>query len=509
MKHILSNRFIMSLAMLGILAFTACDDAWDEHYNKGQSGAPDQNLVEVIQADPSLSQFYQLLVSTGMDTVLNSTKSFTVWAPTNDGLAGFNPQTTEEARRMVNNHITIGKITTSNIQNKSITMLNGKYNLFSRGASGFMFGNGDVTEANVPATNGLLHVIDSYSPYLINLWEFIGEAEGIDSVRNYMYDQEVKIFDPINSIEIGVNENDEVIYDSVFIYRNLLLDQIGTLDSEDSIYTTLLPDNDAWIEAYDRISPFFNFTPNPTSVNYEGGEARQREYTYRVMVKDLVYRNRIEAPETLDSIVSTTGTVFYDPDNIFAGTEENIASNGLAYKTSLLPFQDTASFFNEIRVEAEYSSGRTQDNCDLYVRNTYGTGINASNDTYILAQPTGPNSYVEFSIPNVLSGTYNIYCVFIPESIVNPDNKISIKTEYRLYYIRNASGSNTFPTTFTSDDFVTDTASVTKMLVAQQEFGFANIVDQDYDRIATKLRVINKTMENMRIDCIILEPVQE
>lgn len=503
MKHTLSIRFIMSFAMLGILAFTACDDLWDEHYNSEPIDAPDKNILEIIGADPSLSSFYQLLQTTGMDTVLGSAKSFTVWAPTNDGLAGFNPENDEEAKRTVNNHITIGKVTSSNVQVETITMLNGKYNTFERGASGFMFGGDDLSQINIPATNGLLHVLDGYSPYLINLWEFIGEAEGIDSIRTYMEAQEIKIFDPINSIELGVNDSNEVIYDSVFIVRNLLLDQLGQLDVEDSIYSVMLPDNDAWDEAYARIAPYFNLSRE------DGKEARQRELTQQVLVKDMVFRGRIDAPETLDSVVSTTGSVFYDPVAIFEDATPNDASNGLGYITPQMPFADTASWFKEIRVEAESSVGRTSDKCDIFIRNSYGTGINASNNSYILVEPTAAKSYVEFSIPNVLSGTYNIYCVFIPPTIINPDKKYSINTSYWMYYIRTASGSYNFPDRKESDDYVTDSTAVTKMLVAQNEFGFANVGDYEGRGVTTSIRVYNETLQDMRIDCIILEPVSE
>jgi hypothetical protein len=391
-------------------------------------------------------------------------------------------------------------------------MLNNKYVNFTKNQSGYSFGENSVTNANQPAKNGLVHVIDGYAPYEYNLWEYLGMAEGVDSLREYIYGQSKKVFDAANSTEIGADANGQVIYDSVFVISNSVLDRLGSINIEDSIYTALMPDNNAWNEAYARIKGYYNF---PTDA---GSVLRQRDLTRFTVIQDMLYPGRVSEPEKSDSLTSTYGNVFHNPAKLFKGLDYESLSNGLAYVTNQMPFADTASFFKEIRVEAEHTNGRTNTGSNIFNRSSYGTEFTASNNYYILVDPTSTAPAVEFSIPNTLSAKYNIYCVFVPAKIVNPNNLTPTKASFQLTYIRRASGS-TFIKRVTPANNVTDPESFTKMFVDQFDFEFANIIDADFNRVAVKLEVINNvtTQEEqsgnfsrtMRIDCIILEPVMK
>jgi hypothetical protein len=210
--------------------------------------------------------------------------------------------------------------------------------------------------------------------------------------------------------------------------------------------------------------------------------------------------------------------VFFNPDEMFKGLEYESLSNGFAYVTNQIPFTDTSSFFKEIKVEAEYSSGRTNTGSNIFIRSSYGTEFTASNNYYILVDPTSTAPAIEFSIPNTLSAKYNIYCVFVPAKIVDTNNLTPTKAKFQLTYIRRASGS-TFIKRVTPENNVTNPEAFTKMFVDQFDFEYANVIDANYDRVAVKLEVssVVTTEEEqsgnfsrtMRIDCIILEPVLE
>ncbi len=227
-----------------------------------------------------------------------------------------------------------------------------------------------------------------------NLWEYLGVTEGLDSLRDYIYGQSKEVFDAANSIEIGANEEGQVIYDSVFVVWNPVLEKLGSIDVEDSIYTALMPDNNAWNEAYTGIKDYYNF-PNDA-----GSSERQRDMTRFTIIQDMLYRGRISEPEKLDSVLSTYGNVFHNPDEMFKGLDYEALSNGLAYVTDKMPFADTSSFFREIRVEAEQTFGRTNTGSNIFIRSSYGTEFTASDNYYILVDPTSTEPAVEFSIPN-------------------------------------------------------------------------------------------------------------
>ena len=512
MKYKRLNSIIPISAVMVFLLAAACSKEWDEHYDEGSFNLPEKTVTEYINEQPDLSTFSNMLEITGYNNILNASQSFTVWAPKNEALAGLDLSDTELVKRTVQNHIARSRITTSGVENSFIRMLNNKYVSFVKNQSGYTFGGNNITVSNQPAKNGLIHVVDGYAPYEYNLWEYLGKTEGIDSLREYIYSQSKREFDAANSVEIGADENGQVVYDSVFVISNSVLETLGAIDTEDSIYTAIMPDNTAWNEAYSRINGYYNFPNDAGSVN------RQRDLTRFTIVQDMLYRGRISEPDKLDSLSSTYGNVFYNPGELFKGLNYNELSNGFAYVTDKMPFADTTSFFRKIKVEAENTFGRTNTGSNIFNRSSYGTDFTASGNYYILVDPTSAEPAVEFSIPNTLSAKYNIYCVFVPAKIVDPNNLTPTKASFQLTYIRRASGS-TFIKRVTPENNITDPNELTKMFVDQFDFEFANVIDQDHDRIAVKLEVINNvtTQEEqsgnfsrtMRIDCIILEPVLE
>lgn len=512
MKYKYLKGFIPLLALIALLLAAACTQEWDKHYDEASFDLPDKTVTEYIKEQPDLSTFSNMLEITGYDDILNASQAYTVWAPKNDALTDLDISNTELVTKTVKNHIARSRITTSGIDNSYIRMLNSKYVSFAKAQSGYTFGDNFISESNQPAKNGLIHEIDGYAPYVSNLWEYLGGTDGLDSLREYIHGQSQIVFDAENSTEIGSNENGQVIYDSVFVISNPVLEKLGAIDLEDSIYTAIMPDNIAWNEAYSRIKGYYNF-PNDA-----GSTERQRDLTRFTVVQDMLYRDRISEPETYDSLTSTYGNVFYNPGELFQGLDYESLSNGLAYVTSQMPFPDTTSWFKEIKVEAESTFGRTNTGSNIFIRSSYGTEYTASNNYYILVDPTTTAPAVEFSIPNTLSAKYNIYCVFVPAKIVDPNNLTPTKAKFQLTYIRRENGS-TFIKRFTPANNTTDPEGFTKMFVDQFDFEYANVYSQEYDRIAVKLEVINDvtTQEEqsgdfsrtMRIDCIILEPVLE
>lgn len=512
MRNIYPKLFKILMVITSLWILNSCTEKWEDHYNEESFDIPDKTLKEIIPDYPEISVFFQMLEISGYDKIIDASQSYTIWAPVNEALNGIDLSDTDLINEIVQNHIARSRFTTSGIDNQLIRMLNGKYINFVQEGSAYSFGNNTIIKLNVPATNGLFHIIEGYVPYMNNLWEYIGRTENLDSLRTYLYSQDNKIFDPFNSTEIGVNDNGEAVYDSVFIFSNAVLSKIGAINVEDSIYTAILPDNTAWNEAYGRIENYFNFPEDA------GSKLRQREQTQWTLVQDILFDNRITQPETLDSLTSTNRNVFYNPPQLFINTQMAELSNGLAYVTSLMPYADTASWFKEIRVEAENSNGRENSSSSIYLRNSYGSGLDVSKKKYILVDPTSSEPSVEFSIPNTLSAKYNMYCVFVPATIIDPTNITPTKVKFKLTYIRRSNGS-TFIKSITPANNVSNPISMTKMFVDQFDFEYANVVDEEYERIAVKLEVINDVTteeeqagdysRTMRIDCIIFEPVLE
>jgi hypothetical protein len=510
MKDLLSKCFWTLVALALLFGVPACSDQWDKHYKTEPGKVTDLRLYDFIASQSNLSTFASVLQATGYDSLLNASQFYTVWAPTNDGLAGIDLNDKTLLLNIVKNHVTRLSVSTSGIEQKQVYMLNSKYVPFTKEAEGYAFGSAPVLVANNYTSNGTVHVINGYVPTIKNIWEYIMDTPGLDSMKTYLLENDSLVFDANASIEIGMNSDNQPVYDSVFVRSNEVLNQIGLLDVEDSTYTAILPTNAAWIEAYDRIKSFYLF---PT---VEGGLGRQREQTKSVLVKDLVFNGRIEEPSAYDSLVSTTYNVLYNPAYLFEGAQKQSLSNGLAYTTDQHRYIDTASWYKEIRVEAEYSLGRTSFNSNTYTRTAYGSGLGVSQNRYALVEATATSQvYVSFTIPNTLSTKYNIYCVFVPSNIENENDILPVKARFQLTYVRTNAGS-IFVRSFTSTNFVTDPTKMTKMFVGEFTFPFATLLSSDYpySTVKTQFRVTNDAGANvnfnsrMRIDCIILEPVK-
>ena len=84
-RNMIFKNMLVAVAFLATGAlFTACSD-WDDHYDAGKAveGTATSTIWENISSNVNLSQFADLIRKTGYDDVLNTSQTFTVWAPLN------------------------------------------------------------------------------------------------------------------------------------------------------------------------------------------------------------------------------------------------------------------------------------------------------------------------------------------------------------------------------------------------------------------------------------------
>ncbi|MDD4970562.1 MAG: fasciclin domain-containing protein [Paludibacter sp.] len=530
MKKMKFSNIILTLLLL-IVTLSSCSDVWDNHYNTSLGNKSSLNLYEYIQAQSDLSVFSQMIKISGYDTILNKYQTYTVWAPVNSALQNVNLSDIATVTEIVKNHISRFSYPTSNISSKTIYMIDKKFLTFKRSDTGFTFGGISLiqSKSNIATKNGILHVIDGFVPYSTNIFEFIGKTVGLDSLKAYLYSQNTYKFDLTASVEIGTNSHGQAVYDSVITFNNEVLNKIGHLYLEDSTFTAILPNNTAWTKAYNSIKSNYN------TLAKDGGVAQQRLNTQMALVRNLVFRNIIADPSSLDSLITTTGTVFQKPDYLFFNTNKTELSNGIAYVTDSIRFKAGESWQQKIQLEAENSSyGRSYLYANLYVRSSLGSSLggSVSQNKYLVIEPNTPSnitlSTVTFPIPNTLSGKYNIYCMFVPASIVSSTDLKPNKIKFYLSYLNNSGVQITdapidqYNAVLAPGKigyiFTTEALKMSKMFVTQFKFPYCNLyTDKSTSSdITVKLRVENavkitettKFNRTMRIDYLILEPVQ-
>lgn len=504
------------LIALSLLTLISCQQqAWYEHFEDSGKAGSEKTMMEYIESEPQLDLFLQMLEISGYDTVLSVSQTYTVWAPKNEALSAVDLNDTTTVTEIVSNHIARYAIGTSSTRSDKVFMFSNKLVSFV----GNKFGLTNLVDANIKVANGLLHIIDGFVPYVPNIWEYTSRIPGLDSLWAYFVSQNQREFNLLESKQIGVNADNQPIYDSSFYESNRFLTEVANLDNEDAVFTVLFPNNEAWEKSFNVIKNYYKTTPA------DGGWTRQESLARKALVKDLVYLENFKEEGFPDTLISSSGYIMGSAADIFQGAASYDASNGVIYVTDSLRIPATSSWHIPFLVEAESESyGRTSLNAKLYNRTSAGTSILTSMGRYLEVEATGTTilskTYVDFPIPDVLSAKYDIYCLFVPESVVNRINpKPNVVNLYMSYLGPDGKLKNNVSI---RKNVAIDASDTTFVYVTQMDFPYCSVLDQnsetsDISDLTVKLRIENAVTASqtrlytrtMRIDCIIFIPVED
>ena len=381
------------------------------------------------------------------------------------------------------------------------------------------------------------------APFYLNIYESIKENVGkTDSLSHYLQNFDEYTFDKSNSTATGKNELGQLVYDSVFVYSNPWMKKYGDLYKEDSIYTVIVPDNECWKAAYAETSKYFRTfgtlvdakesTLKVPTRTYEVGDqladSLTRAYAIENIASNFVFRGKTDfsaAPG--DSLVATSGNVFHHPIDLLAGANAETVSNGTIWHASQWNYQPEDCFLKEIVVEAEDTKNRTDAYANVFSRSAsstqYADSVSGQKFIEVTAATTSSRTQpmVQFTIPNTLAATYDVYVVFAPsEAYVEDATADSTRVRFYLNYVHE---DGKMKEDAVINGAVTKGKGMTKMFVKRITLPFANFSDsrfsgsQEQDADCVRLRVqanvsaseTTKLTRTMRIDCIKFEPVIE
>ena len=519
-KTMKQNRIIPLLALLlaaGLL--TACNDAWDNHYDPdGRQTESQKTLWGEICERPELTSFAQLLKQTGCDRLLDSDQMLTVFAPLGEvATATLNDE--ELINEVVYNHVARFAVSANqrSSASRNIPMLNGKMCTLACQGNGYTFAGQPLKETNIVARNGILHIIASPVPFFCNVWEYMAKDTVYSCIRDYLYSFNTIFLDEEASVPGAIVDGRITYVDSVTINTNEMFYRLGRINDEDSTYWMVLPTNEAWRKAYDKVSRYYvysNKTPNRDSL--------QRHGTQMAMVSDLVFSRTVQRAPA-DSLISTQKHVFHDPFSTlldgYATADDGIeCSNGRVFPVDTLRYNPWESWHAALRVEAENTRGREYTTCELYKRTLNATSPyyrRVSAASFIEAAPSSAsaNPTITFSVPDVLSAKYDIKVVFLPQSFGLDKSNADLPNKL----ICNVSTVNDMGKAVTakSDYIYTDPHAVdTVTLFKGYEFTTCNYGE---DNVNTKVKIQSQVLSKERseysrtllVDCIILEPSKD
>lgn len=440
MKFVRYSNILRLLCIgIGLNTLLSCNDKWDDHFHDGQTDNR-KSLTELLGSNSNLSRFEEMVKLSGYDKLLSASQAYTVWAPANDALADIDMTNIAEVKRIVENHI--GRFTyPSPSEEMRVRTINGKRHLFSPYEGGIALDEVSISQQEQLANNGLLYEIESRIPYKENLHEYISKHNEYSELNSFLSSFQEVIFDPSLSTEIDIDDAGRPVYDSVMVDYNILLQHpvygLGNILSEDSTYTMLIPDNEAWQNAYQRIFPYFAVYNSEA----EYADSVQDIRTKLAIVQDLIVRGNIDI-ETASSVSTTSGSEITNIADLYKSSAKIEMSNGIGFSSDNLAYNNTETWSKPIKVEGEEQEGRSYNNTQtsIYTRVVPAESpfTEVSGDSYIEVQPISNsiNPTVVFELPEVLAGKYNIYVTFVPaaiegEEMANDSTKMSFTLSYQ------------------------------------------------------------------------------
>ncbi|MEO8253370.1 MAG: fasciclin domain-containing protein [Flavobacterium sp.] len=303
------------------LAIISCSNPWDERENNGDSNL-ENNLTEAITNTTETTEFAQLLVETGYDTILATSKSYTVFAPNNAAMADVdntilsNP---ELLKQFVANHVALTTFSSIRSSDETqIKMFTNKYLIFKGKA---MIDDATIVSSDHYAANGVFHIISKALTPKLNIWQYVASQAGNFETSDYLLS--LKEFNIYQSDSIGkaVSQTNGVGYvaDSL---TNSYLKNVYNLNNEKNSYTLFLMQDDGYNEEVNKMKPYLikksNTTLDSTAI-----------YAKYFTLRDMAFIKKYERNVLPDTLVSRFGVkVPVDKTQI---VDEIHLSNGIVY----------------------------------------------------------------------------------------------------------------------------------------------------------------------------------
>lgn len=313
------NKFIYLLAFSAVMLLGACSELSDKDYfkniettvNSDELVVVDMSSEEYLSKEPEYSSINELFKSHGIFTALEQKNQLSTMLVVEN--SDFQAPAGKEAEidNAVKAHVSDIVVSPANLKtegnNMRIMMWHGKYinvdlddaaRNEGKIAGHIMFGTSAVKKV-VKTNSGYIYVLSSLLNIPKSIYDYITNLDDNYSIlRDSILASGTKEFDKKNSKPIGVNDEGNTVYDSVFIYKNThFLEKNFDLSSESLTATLLLTSNavveEAIADAKVRLQKWGLWDEWNAERQYNF------EYTMRHWIMDAAFFDKKLTPETL------------------------------------------------------------------------------------------------------------------------------------------------------------------------------------------------------------------
>ena len=437
------TRKILLNVSLMVLILPSCQEPWYNHYHDFEANV-DMKLIDALYNEPRYSKFVQYVSQYGLDPILYSDESKTLFVPSNEAFEWLTTEdTTGFMDQIMSYHTSPTVFLSNNIQgSKKLLSTLGKYISITQIPGGFLMDGISVNFSSPLYLDGKFYELSTVAVPKPSIYGYMELYSPF--LRKYIDSFDTLYLDKSLSIPLGYNEQGETIYDSVFLEYNLFEEDFFPISEEFRLRTAtlLLFTQKQYDEAIDIMAS--DMGTDASNIP----EQWQYEVFLPQMMKQSVFEGSLEYEEFIPELENIQGdTSYIDPDKIDPESKI-LCSNGLVY--NYLDFRVPEELYLEQRrFEAEnfvesLGLGR-------YVWNTEFVTVSSDITTEPVANETdlaSNDTIVSVSFVFNYTGDYSIE--FILDNIFPGDYVLEWRGNYRpsgIYkvYVNSVDVTNTSP----------------------------------------------------------------
>jgi hypothetical protein len=402
------NRYFVFLSLFMGILLSGCTDKWEDH-NKIRDSILADNLLLEIQKNPDLTKFAQYLNKTGYDRIIASSKTFTIWAPTNLALQNLDPAIVNDTAKLkpfIANHISNQSYFTS-MPNPLLIIrtLNGKNILFTK----TKFEEANITTADRYVGNGVLHTIDMGIQPKLNSWEYLNKAEP-SLQKTFLQSLNYTFRDSSRAEVIGIDPKTgiPVLKDGTgYFAKNYFLERTADISNEDTRFTFVVLTDAAFSAEKAKLSKYFTVN-NPLATAARNTFVSDSITNWNI-VKDLAFRGDYAVSSLPDTLTSNDSTKIHLDKSAVIETIK--VSNGAVFVMNRIDYPMSRKIKPVIIEGENYVSyyGNNGTRSTITRRNPY------TNKDFreIYFYNTGISSYWIRYQPTLNTSTYKVYWVAV------------------------------------------------------------------------------------------------
>ncbi len=389
----------MIMILAGSFLTDSCtlNDEWDSYYEQ----APEQtgkDVLDLISEDENYSLFYNVLMESGFNEMLSKNQYFTLFVPVNSAFEGIPDYTDEEWVRIIGFHILYNKLLSHEFSDQDLLTTMGKYLKMQKVSENEVkiFDSAiNMDKVDNYCRNGVIHEINKLLVPEPNIYEFIMDLDSSFSIlQDFIHSMDERFIDYEKSERIGVDDNGNAVYDTVWNTENRFLDNIAELNNESKYYTAFIPSNEHVREALGMVEHYFG------SIE----ELDQAEYAQllNITFSGSFMKNAYSVAELPDTIRSVSGKNYDKSILTFDQTDLEV-SNGKVHLLSSMSIPKSF-FLLPVVIECDRKENRTPSSTIYVLEQRSDT--RATNGSFVYYGCAFVGDYIEYNVDMVLRTKY-------------------------------------------------------------------------------------------------------